>query len=257
MITINILKNKTINSTNNIEKNMNVNDYMSLSPSLIPKKNIISNNNPTNDIDINNNMQTDLDKLISFSPAQIDKKNILNEYLLNNNNQNSIRNIIDDDNENSLYEKKLKKNIKRKKSENNLKNISFEKKNIKEKLINSKTKTELFGDTLNKEENKSKIKNEIDINTNKEQILRKTKSSSKLNPYLKYTSQYQNNYNNYTYKNGDNKLLNEESAENKIKNFIKETNKELSTSRNNKTKIIYGGFYFTKRNKKRMFSRNK
>jgi hypothetical protein len=228
MITINTIKNKTINSTNNIENNINANDYISFSPSIIPKKNIIINSAPA-DKDINN-IQTDLDQLIAFSPGLNNKKDIINDFLINNNNQNNLRNFNDDD-ENNLYEKKLKKNIKRKKSENNLKNISYEKKNIKEKLISNKTKPELIGENiLKKEENKTKIINEIDINM-KEQILHKAKSSSKLNPYLKYSNNtlYQSNFNNYS-----SKAVNENNVENKAKNFLKETNKELLNSRNDK-----------------------
>ena len=228
MITINTIKNKTINSTNNIENNINANDYISFSPSIIPKKNIIINSPPT-DKDINN-IQTDLDQLIAFSPGLNNKKDIINDFLINNNNQNNLRNFNNDD-ENNLYEKKLKKNIKRKKSENNLKNISYEKKNIKEKLISNKTKPELIGENiLKKEENKTKIINEIDINM-KEQILHKAKSSSKINPYLKYSNNtlYQSNFNNYS-----SKAVNENNVENKAKNFLKETNKELLNSRNDK-----------------------
>ena len=249
MISINTTKNKTINSTKNLEKDIITNEYMSFSPTIASKKNTISLS-PVNIIDTNN-VQTDLDQLISFSPAQNNNNENINDYL--NNNQNNIRNIKDDD-ENSLYEKKMKKNIKRKKNENN-KNISYEKKNIKDKLINYDSKQELIRDNnLNDlkqmEEINSKIKNEADnnnnSNTNNEHILYKAKSTSKINPYLKYSNNniYQNyNTNNYSYTNrNENKYLNEQKDE-KIKennteqynkNFIKETNKDLSNSRNNK-----------------------
>ena len=75
-------------------------------------------------------------------------------------------------------------------------------------------------------------------------MLYKAKSTSILNPYLKYSnsnSKYQPN-NNYSYNNRNNNIFlnsqkdskSKEENINQFKNFIKETNKQLVNSRNNK-----------------------
>lgn len=62
----------------------------------------------------NNILTTELDQLISFSPVVKAKKPIINEYLNSNeSNENNINSINDEDRDNSLYEKKSKKSIKR------------------------------------------------------------------------------------------------------------------------------------------------
>ena len=93
------------------------------------------------------------------------------------------------------------------------------------------------------------IKNNQENSICNEHILYKTKSSSAINPYLKYKNNQNyinsnssiNNSNNYSYSNrNSNKFLNGQkelrtNEENINKhNFIKETNKEMANSRNNK-----------------------
>ena len=267
LYTISTIKNHsnqlTINSTKVNDKEINVNDYASFSPPMIPKKNNLSlspNNNS------GNKLTTELDQLISFSPIQNGEKNV-HDFL--NNNENNERSF-NEGSPNSLYEKKAKKNIKRgtlKKIDNSFKSKYYERKNLKEKLINfdenheiikennSTEKKYSFNELNQIQEITSKIRNEIDRrvdtivnkqkndykNTNKEnitsdQILYKAKSSSKINPLLKN----KNNDNNYFNRNENNKFLNEKNEtkskdENKEKysNFIKETNNELNQRNNN------------------------
>lgn len=270
--TINTIKSKsnqiTINTTKANEKDINMNDYITFSPSMIPKKNTLSLNQEENAD--NNILTTELDQLISFSPVVKAKKPIINEYLNSNeSNENNINSINEEDRDNSLYEKKSKKNIKRsglKKVENNIKNKYYDKKNLKEKLINSQDKQDLnlnkdndinegnsFSELNQIKEMTTKVKNDIDkkieiINNenfdynnrdkseiSSDKILPKTKSSSKLNPYMKYQS------NNYLTNRNSTKFLNgRKEIKTKIENtvnyskYYNENNKEILSSRNNK-----------------------
>ena len=270
--TINTIKSKsnqiTINTTKANEKDINMNDYITFSPSIIPKKNTLSLNqeeNPDNNI-----LTTELDQLISFSPVVKAKKPIINEYLNSNeSNENNINSINEEERDNSLYEKKSKKNIKRsglKKVENNIKGKSYDKKNLKEKLINSQEKQDLnlnkdndinegnsFSELNQIKEMTTKVKNDIDkkieiinnenfdynnrdkSNISSDKILPKTKSSSKLNPYMKYQSNnYLTNRNNTKYLNGRKEIKTKiESTVNYTK-FYNENNKEILSSRNDK-----------------------
>ena len=77
------------------------------------------------------------------------------------------------------------------------------------------------------------------INISNEHILFKSKSTSKINPYLKYTNidnQYQNNYssNNLTNINIQKEVNSKEEIIKEYKTVIKQKNKDLITSRNNK-----------------------
>jgi len=268
--TLNTIKSKsnqiTINTTKINEKDVNMNEYITFSPSLIPKKNTLSLNQEENAD--NNILTTELDQLISFSPVVKAKKPIINEYL--NNNENNENNTINEENrDNSLYEKKSKKNIKRngpKKVENNIKNKYYDKKNLKEKLINSQDKQDL---NLNKEndisegnsfneihqikEMTSKIKNDIDKkieiinnenydynnmdkgNISTDKIICKAKSSSKLNPFMKYqSSNYLTNRNNTKYLSGKKETKTKSENTVSYSKYINENNKEILSSRNNK-----------------------
>ena len=226
---ISAIKNKvnqmTINSIRINEKDENISDYTRFSPSIINKNKILSLSPQENKDD--NNLQTELDQLISFSPVQ--NENNINEFI--NNKEKAIE-ILKEKCQNNINNKKVKKSIK-----NNLKDND----NIKEKLIKEYNKNQI-------KEEKSKIENEINkidvitenLNISNEQVLYKSKSSSKINPYLKYTNannnQYQNNYssNNLTNINNEKEVNSKEENKKQYKTFIKETNKDLITSRNNK-----------------------
>ena len=109
MIAINNTKNKTnqmtINSTKIIEKNKNINEQMMLSPFIITKKNILSLSPATELID-NNKLETELDQLISFSPAQNENSKIIVESInKQENNIDSSNEVID----NNYSDKKTKK----------------------------------------------------------------------------------------------------------------------------------------------------
>jgi hypothetical protein len=245
-----------------------MNDYITFSPSIIPKKNTLSLNQEENQD--NNILTTELDQLISFSPVVKAKKPIINEYLNSNeSNENNNNSINEENRDNSLYEKKSKKNIKRsglKKVENNIRNKNYDKKNLKEKLINSQEKQDLNlnkdneiseGNSFNEldqiKEITAKVKNDIDkkieiinnenydynniekSNISSDKIIPKTKSSSKINPYMKYQS------NNYLTNRNSNKFLNgrkeiKTKSENTVNytKFYNENNKEILSSRNNK-----------------------
>ena len=270
--TINTIKSKsnqiTINTTKANEKDINMNDYITFSPSMIPKKNTLSLNQEENAD--NNILTTELDQLISFSPVVKAKKPIINEYLNSNeSNENNINSINDEDRDNSLYEKKSKKSIKRsglKKVENNIRNKYYDKKNLKEKLINSHEKQDFdlnkdndinegnsFSELNQIKEMTSKVKNDIDkkietinnenidynnrdkSNISSDKILPKTKTNSKQNPLLKYQSSNNlTNRNNSKFLNGKKEIkIKGENSVNYTK-YFNENNKEILTSRNNK-----------------------
>ena len=270
--TINTIKSKsnqiTINTTKTNEKDVNMNDYITFSPSLIPKKNTLSLNQEENAD--NNIITTELDQLISFSPVIKAKKPIINDYLNSNeSNENNINSINEEDRDNSLYEKKSKKSIKRsgpKKTESNIKNKYYDKKNLKEKLINYQEKQDLNlnkdndaseGNSFNElnqiKEITSKVKNDIDkkieiinnenvdysnrekSNISSDKILPKAKSSSKLNPFMKYqSSNYLSNRNTTKYLNGKKEIKTKVENTVNYTKFYNENNKEILSSRNNK-----------------------
>ena len=244
LTTINTTKNKasqmSLNSAKIIEKDININEYLKFSPSIITKKNTLS----LSPLDNPNNykIDTELDQLMSFSPVQNEnqKNEIIQEYILNK--ENNIDSIND---MNVMGDKKIKKNIKRlqKKSDNNIRN-KYEKKNIKEKLIkednakfSNENNNENFNDndndnmTNSQQNNLNNISNKNVGSISNEQILYKTKSTSAINPYLKYKNKkpYQNNTNiNYSYSNrNNNKLVNGQKE-------IKTKDENNINSRNNK-----------------------
>ena len=241
MITINTIKNKsnqmTINATKILDKDNNLNDNIIFSPSIITKKNTLSLS-PATEFKDNNKLQTELDQLISFSPAQNENSKMIGESINKKETKiESYKEIID----NNFSDKKTKKNIKRfqKKNENNIRN-KYDRKNLKEKLIKDNDLNQIK-EVNSKMENET-IKNNQDNRIVNEPLLYRNKSSSANNPYLKYKNnkQYQNNNNNFSYRNnirffnGQKEGKENEENINKYNNFIKETNKELFNSRNHK-----------------------
>ena len=244
LTTINTTKNKvsqmSLNSAKIIERDININEYLKFSPSIITKKNTLSLSpldNPNN-----HKLQTELDQLMSFSPVQNEnqKNEIIQEYI--HNKENNIDSIND---MNIINDKNIKKNIKRiqKKSDNNIRN-KYEKKNIKEKLtkedkpkFSNENKNENDNDndndnmTKNQQNKLNNISNKNVGSISNEQILYKTKSTSAINPYLKYKNKkpYQNNTNiNYSYNNRNNNKLVSGQKE------IKTKDEKNINSRNNK-----------------------
>ena len=94
IITINTVKNKTnmtINSSK-IEKDMNTNEYISFSPSIITKKNTLSLSPVDNKDGIK--VQSELDQLISFFPERNDNNEIMNNYISNKNSDQNNSMLI-------------------------------------------------------------------------------------------------------------------------------------------------------------------
>ena len=195
LTTINTTKNKasqmSLNSAKIIEKDININEYLKFSPSIITKKNTLS----LSPLDNPNKykLQTELDQLMSFSPVQNEnqKNEIIQDYI--NNKENNIDSIND---MNIINDNKIKKNIKRlqKKSDNNIRN-KYEKKNLKEKLIKEEkpkisnennNENYSYNDndnmTNNQQNNLNNIRNKNVGSISNEQILYKTKSTSAVNP---------------------------------------------------------------------------
>ena len=268
LYTISTSKNKnfnqiTFNPSRVNEKDIEINEYMTFSPSIIPKKETLSLS-PNHNLE-NNQLQAELDQLVSFSPMLSgNNSHNINEYI---NAENKNQNIVEVMSS-TFNEKKIKKNIKKntlKKSENNIKNKFNDKKNLKEKLINHQENENLklikendlsgnnsFNELNQIKELTSKIKNDIDkrVDTirnsqnkniiNSEKVLCKAKSSSKINPYLKYQNNTYYNRSNNKFLNGRKESKSKEENKNKCSKFIKETNKEKELLNERNNKYIYG-----------------
>ena len=215
----NLLSNPIINhkKENNKEKQISPKDYTSFSPSISSLKNIISNisiKSQKNNFSIYENIKPSVDdQIIRFSDLYNEDNNnknknyMMDKYLSENDNKIiSEKNIM-----NNFYDKKRKKNMKKKIAEKklNYKTNIYNDKKIFQKLMDNydnnipSNKENKDLNEVNKiKEIAFKTKNQIDktldtinnlkknikstINNNTERIFHKKTSTLQENPYLKY-----------------------------------------------------------------------
>ena len=215
----NLLSNPIINheKENNKEKQISPKDYTSFSPSISSLKNIISNisiKSQKNNFSIYENVKPSVDdQIIRFSDLYNEDNNnknknyMMDKYLSENDNKIiSEKNIM-----NNFYDKKRKKNMKKKIAEKklNYKTNIYNDKKIFQKLMDNydnnipSNKENKDLNEVNKiKEIAFKTKNQIDktldtinnlkknikstINNNTERIFHKKTSTLQENPYLKY-----------------------------------------------------------------------
>ena len=215
----NLLSNPIINheKENNKEKQISPKDYTSFSPSISSLKNIISNisiKSQKNNFSIYENIKPSVDdQIIRFSDLYNEDNNnknknyMMDKYLSENDNKIiSEKNIM-----NNFYDKKRKKNMKKKIAEKklNYKTNIYNDKKIFQKLMDNydnnipSNKENKDLNEVNKiKEIAFKTKNQIDktldtinnlkrnikstINNNTERIFHKKASTLQENPYLKY-----------------------------------------------------------------------
>ena len=215
----NLLSNPIINhkKENSKEKEISQKDYTSFSPSISSLKNIISNisiKSQKNNFSIYENIKPSVDdQIIRFSDLYNEDNNnknknyMMDKYLSENDNKIiSEKNIM-----NNFYDKKRKKNMKKKIAEKklNYKTNIYNDKKIFQKLMDNydnnipSNKENKDLNEVNKiKEIAFKTKNQIDktldtinnlkrnikstINNNTERIFHKKTSTLQENPYLKY-----------------------------------------------------------------------
>ena len=215
----NLLSNQIINhkKENSKEKEISQKDYTSFSPSISSLKNIISNisiKSQKNNFSIYENIKPSVDdQIIRFSDLYNEDNNnknknyMMDKYLSENDNKIiSEKNIM-----NNFYDKKRKKNMKKKIAEKklNYKTNIYNDKKIFQKLMDNydnnipSNKENKDLNEVNKiKEIAFKTKNQIDktldtinnlkknikstINNNTERIFHKKTSTLQENPYLKY-----------------------------------------------------------------------
>jgi hypothetical protein len=253
----NKIYNKDVKMKNDrmtIDTMTKINEFMSFSPSINHKKNMFRLS-PTNIMDNNNKLNTELEQqIITFSPL-LSKEDYTNSI---NNAEYKDKSLNKNDNpENTKYpyQKKINKyknmnlNVQKNIENPSNKNHFMKKnKNLNEKCNSYKNNVINESDDLNsinelKEIKKitSKMANEIEkkieiINRNKHNSnhgITKTKSTPKLNSYLKVKdNQYQPDYNNEMNDNIDIINNNENSKVNK--NLFKKSYIELTNNIINK-----------------------
>jgi hypothetical protein len=254
----NKIYNKDVKMKNDrmtIDTMTKINEFMSFSPSINHKKNMFRLS-PTNIMDNNNKLNTELEQqIISFSPL-LSKEEYTNSI---NNSEYKEKNINNNDipeNSKYPYQKKINKyyknmniNIQKNIDNSSNKNHFMKKnKNLNEKSNNYKNNIINDSDDLNsinelKEIKKitSKMANEIEkkieiINRNKhnsKHTIAKTKSSPKLNSFFKTkNNQYQSDYNNEMNNNKD--IINKNENPKVNKNQFKKSYIELTNNIINK-----------------------
>jgi hypothetical protein len=220
-----------------------INEYISFSPSNNNNKHFF-NLSPTNDEDSQNKLNTELHQIASFSPLNYNEK-IKNRIIFRKNyievpNKNLIGLTLEDMSKNP-YQKKLKKTYKNKNINTHTpKNINSNKSSDKNYNFNDKNKSnkntleDFYNYRNNKNNSKSKnsfteireikeitskiadqIEKKIEIinkNAYNQQIY-KTRSTPKINQFLKYSS------NNLNQSNNTNNTTKKESQKLKKKEF--------------------------------------
>lgn len=255
----NKINNKDIKMKNDrmtIDTMTKINEFMSFSPSINHKKNMFRLS-PTNMMDNNNKLNTELEQqIITFSPllSKEDYTNSINniEYKEKNFNNNEIH-----DNQKYPYQKKINKyyknmNINIQKNIDNSSNKNhFMKKNkdLNEKCNSYKNNIINESDDLNsinelKEIKKitSKMANEIEkkieiINRNKhnsKHTITKTKSTPKLNSFLKMKNNQSESDYNYEMNNNNKGIMNKNENSKVNKNQFKKSYIELTNNIINK-----------------------
>ena len=253
---INFGKNK--NEKTNINIKTKYNEFVSFSPTSCLKKKPFSLS-PTNNMEINNKINTESQQKISFSPNHKNEqiiKDILNEKEENTGSiDKEINNEPSKENNKYLYQKKLKKNYNNINInlQNNSENFDFknneEKYNLNMRPLSNENRYKKDSNYKNSfielkeiKEITSKMANEIEKKIeiiNKKSTISKTKSTPKLNPYVKYKNTHKKtnvSSNGENYKEENNQEANDKNENKKMNKYtklIKGTKIELSNILNN------------------------